>query len=312
MPGENVMDWSTTAASNSSADSSIGWAEGQARASVNDSARSMMAAIAKKRNLENYSITTGGSANAQTLTSGVSYTSVPTGLIARVTLGFTNTGSTTLNMDGIGAVLIKRFAANLGGGELIAGRQADFYYNGTNWILLQTPGYLSALCPVSGTTIASSPSTVDFTGLDAHGFRSFYFDIQNVAAGTSAADLRMRFGTGVTPTWQTTNYIYRVVFTNPTSGLAGFTGSTTEGVTSSIQLALSEATEALDCRVWVSLGSGGLVAKMTSQATAAYATGYGGSVDGYYVGAITAVRFLFATGNFANQGQINCYGLRGV
>ena len=38
--------WSTTAATNSSADSNINWAEGQAPSTVNDSARAMMAAVA--------------------------------------------------------------------------------------------------------------------------------------------------------------------------------------------------------------------------------------------------------------------------
>ena len=104
MPGENVQDWSITAANNSTADTSINWAEGQPRASVNNSARSMMAAHAKDRNLQNGSIVTGGTANAQTFTSGVGYTVIPTGLrvLLQVGAGLTNTGGATLDMDGIG------------------------------------------------------------------------------------------------------------------------------------------------------------------------------------------------------------------
>lgn len=140
MPGENIQSWSTTAATNATADTSIGWAEGQTRASVNDSARSMMAAIAKDRNLKNGSITTGGTANAQTFSSGLSYTSVPTGLRVRLKIGVTNTASATLNMDGIGAVTILDAYGNaLGAGALFLGSYAEFIYNGTNWILLSVP-----------------------------------------------------------------------------------------------------------------------------------------------------------------------------
>src|SRR5580765_1316814 len=104
MPGEDIQSWSTTAATNATADTGINWAEGQPRASVNNSARSMMAAHAKDRNLRNGSITTGGSANAQTFASGIPYTTAPTGMVVRLKLGFTNTGAVTLNMDSIGAV----------------------------------------------------------------------------------------------------------------------------------------------------------------------------------------------------------------
>src|SRR5262245_51835316 len=123
MPGENKLDWSTTAATNATADSSINWAEGMARAAVNNSARSMMAAEAKERNYRNGSITTGGSANAQTFSSGLSFTgSVPTNMLVKLKLGFTNTASATLNMDSIGAITIKDGSgATLQPGDLTAG-----------------------------------------------------------------------------------------------------------------------------------------------------------------------------------------------
>jgi len=137
MPAEDIQSWSPTAASNATADTGINWAEGQPRASVNNSARSMMAAHAKDRNLKNGSITTGGTANAQTFTSGVAYTAVPTGLTVRLKVGVTNTGATTLNMDGIGAVAIKDQAgSDIGANALLLGRYVDLLYNGTNWILL--------------------------------------------------------------------------------------------------------------------------------------------------------------------------------
>jgi len=145
MPGENIQDWSTTAATNATADTLINWAEGQPRASVNNSARSMMAAHAKNRNLLNGSITTGGTANAQTFTSGVTYTTVPTGLTVRLKVGVTNTGATTLNMDSIGAVAIKDQSGNdIGANALLLNRYVDLLYDGTNWILLSASGAATA------------------------------------------------------------------------------------------------------------------------------------------------------------------------
>lgn len=139
MPGENILDWSTTAASNGNADSSINFSEGQPRASVNNSARSMMAAHAKDRNLKNGSIITGGSANAQSFFSGLDYTTMPTGL--RVTLkigpGLTNTSAATLEMDGRGAIAVKnQLGLDISPGALFAGTYNEFIYNGTNWIAM--------------------------------------------------------------------------------------------------------------------------------------------------------------------------------
>jgi hypothetical protein len=141
MPGENIQDWSTTATLNSNSDSSINWAEGQPRASVNNSARSMMAAHAKQRNLLNGSIVAGGVVNALTFFSGLAYTATPTGLVVRLKIGpaLTNTGAATLNMDNIGAVaILGNSGVALTGGELLADSYQDFVWNGTNWILLAT------------------------------------------------------------------------------------------------------------------------------------------------------------------------------
>ena len=65
---EDISSWSITALSNGSADSAINWVEHQPRASVNNSARSVMAALAKFRDMDNGSMVTGGTANAQTVT----------------------------------------------------------------------------------------------------------------------------------------------------------------------------------------------------------------------------------------------------
>jgi hypothetical protein len=119
-----------------------------------------MAAIAKWRNYSNGSITTGGSANAQTVTTPVVFTSVPTNLLLTVKIGFTNTTTATLNVDGIGAVTIKYANGNpLVAGALTAGYYAQFLYDGTNWILLSS----------GGGPLASLPTKQVFTGSGTSG-----------------------------------------------------------------------------------------------------------------------------------------------
>src|SRR6476620_5728012 len=135
MPGENIQDWSITAASNGSADSLINWAEGQPRASVNNSARGMMAAHAKDRNLKNGSITTTGSAGAYAFSSGLSYTTVPTGLRVLLKIHQVNPGAATLNMDGIGAVsIVSAISGALPAGDLPADNYVELLYNGSSWV----------------------------------------------------------------------------------------------------------------------------------------------------------------------------------
>lgn len=138
MPGEDIYAWSVTAATNGNADTSINFAEGQPRASVNNSARAMMAAIAKFRNQVSGAIGTTGTPNAQSFNSGNSYTSIP--LNFRIQLfngtGGQNTGPMTLDMDGIGPVgVVDTTYQPLIGEEFPAGNNAEFRYNGTTWTL---------------------------------------------------------------------------------------------------------------------------------------------------------------------------------
>jgi microcystin-dependent protein len=171
MPGEDYQSWSTTAINNGNADSAINWLEGQPRASVNNSSRSQMAAHAKNRNLLNGSIVTTGSPNAQAFLSGVAYTAMPPMLVAKLKIGpsLTNTGSATLNMDGLGDILIKTDQGkNLAGNELIAGGYTDFLYNGTNWVLLYSYQFFFNMVTgggglIVGTQVFNTPGSFVYT-----------------------------------------------------------------------------------------------------------------------------------------------------
>lgn len=67
--------WSTIAANNATADSTVSWPEGMAPSQVNDSARAEMAAVAKWRNDISGTVTTGGTATAYTMTTNSTFAS---------------------------------------------------------------------------------------------------------------------------------------------------------------------------------------------------------------------------------------------
>src|SRR5438067_12484396 len=108
-----IYNWSQTVASNATADATINWAEGQAPASVNDSARAMMAALAKYSADIARAITTGGTSAAYTVTSNSTFDTLAhlSGQMIAFVPHTTNTGSagsqTTLNVDGLGAKPIR-------------------------------------------------------------------------------------------------------------------------------------------------------------------------------------------------------------
>jgi hypothetical protein len=83
----------------------------------------------------------GGSANAQTVTLATTPT-LALGLTIGFTAGFSNTGATTLNPNGLGAVPFQKGvpAADLMVGDLIAGAAHVAYYNGAAFMLVPFGG----------------------------------------------------------------------------------------------------------------------------------------------------------------------------
>src|SRR5262245_57710313 len=104
-----VYKWSTTAASNATADGSIGLAEGMAPSGLNDAGRAIMAATKKWFLDIGGGLTTGGTSVAYTLTTNQTFGSLASadGAMLGFTVHITNTSSPTLNVDGLGAKPIK-------------------------------------------------------------------------------------------------------------------------------------------------------------------------------------------------------------
>jgi microcystin-dependent protein len=130
-----LYKWSQTAASNAAADPSINWQEGQAPSSVNDSARAMMASIAKHRDDITGAIVTGGTATAYTVSSYEAFDTLARlgGQIIAFTPHATNGATVTLNVDSLGAKPLRSApATELLAGTLIQGTPYLALYNNSD------------------------------------------------------------------------------------------------------------------------------------------------------------------------------------
>lgn len=102
--------------------------------------------------------TSGGTANAQTITLSPAVTALVTGMRISFLPGNTNTGATTLNPNSVGATnIVLPNGDALVGGELSTGAPAEVLYTGTNFILLNAAptwkAYTPTLAFITGTTI---------------------------------------------------------------------------------------------------------------------------------------------------------------
>jgi len=111
-----------------------------------------------KRGRTTYAATVGGSANAIELTMPHTMASYTAGDTARFLVDTDNTGSVTIDIDGVGPAAVKLpDGSDLAAGSLQGGSVAEVAYTGTHWVMVS--GYLSAdTVTVSG--IASAVSTV--------------------------------------------------------------------------------------------------------------------------------------------------------
>jgi hypothetical protein len=114
---------------------------------VNDSSRAAMAILARWRDdisgvaPSNTVLTTGGSANAQTLTSNVSIGTLTNGWTVTFKAGASNSSTCTLNVDSTGAKAVQLTSGSgLVAGEIVAGRVYTVTYHqpADAWLLHTT------------------------------------------------------------------------------------------------------------------------------------------------------------------------------
>jgi microcystin-dependent protein len=193
-----LWKWSQTAATNASADGSINWAEGQAPSSVNDSARAMMAAVAKYRDDIAGAITTGGSSTAYTVTSNQSFDTLAhlSGQMIAFVPHTTSAGSAgsqiTLNVDGLGAKPIRLApSVEIPSGTLVQGTpyvatynnsDGAFYLQGFGTNPYQIP--LGAMLPYTGSTAPNTAFVLPFGQAISRTTYATYFSLVSTTFGT--------------------------------------------------------------------------------------------------------------------------------
>ncbi|PWL17386.1 hypothetical protein DKP76_11450 [Falsochrobactrum shanghaiense] len=148
-----IFDWSVIAANNDTADADINWKEGQFPDTVNNSARQMMARIAEWIKDQGV-LTAGGSATAISLpTTNTSMTVPVGGMTVAFRAAVTNTGTTTLALNGGGSKPLRKVfvgdasARALEAGDIVAqGVYLAHYDANANagagaWILVNPTNY---------------------------------------------------------------------------------------------------------------------------------------------------------------------------
>ena len=319
----NVYTWSTTAATNASADSDINFAEGQTPGSVNDSARGLMAGVAGILKDNNASITTGGSANAYTATSNIAIAALATGLKLILKANFSNTGACTLNLTpsggaafGAKAIRVVDSGADraLLDGEIQNNGIYLFNYDAAAnsaagaWILLN-PSRPGPKLLSTGTF--SAVSTLDFVLTTYTSFRALQFLLTNVtSSATNTIQARTSTNGGSTYDSGAGNYSWAQAFVSSSTGA----GSSNSNSDTSIQVCYGSTTAGDNLELLVTLYNQAGTANFTGL-NAVSVTRYTGitfinnnagnrlsSAD------VDAIRFLPSTGTFS--GSYAVYGIQ--
>lgn len=174
MSQTGVVAWSQTAASNSTADSNVNWAEGMAPSAVNDSARAEMSSVAKYRDDTAGTLTTAGTSTAYTLTTNQVFSSltVLNGQELSVKFNATNGAAPTLNVDTLGAKAINVDTATaVGTGVIKANSVWSVVYDNSNscFILKNVPAAIqdgtvaTASLAANAVTLAKLATQADLT-----------------------------------------------------------------------------------------------------------------------------------------------------
>jgi len=126
---DSIFSWSTTASDNDDADSTINWSEGQNPSTVNNSARALMARVSEFLSDITSAKTTAGTGAAYTVTATQQPASLPDGFTLLILPHADNTGTCTINVNGLGAKALRSTSAeNMAAGVLKANQPALVVY----------------------------------------------------------------------------------------------------------------------------------------------------------------------------------------
>lgn len=166
----NIWTWdSAVALNNQNADSGVNWLEGtQMPSTVNDSARMMMLRVAALLRDLSAINSTGGSANAQTVSLSSGFTVLGTFKVCVITATLAVTAAATLDVNAIGAKPWKKYTAagevDLQANDVVANMRCINIYSSTAgggtgaWILLNP-----ATAAINAAAITALVASAEFT-----------------------------------------------------------------------------------------------------------------------------------------------------
>jgi microcystin-dependent protein len=197
--------WSRTAATNASVDTSINWAESMAPSSINDSARAMMARLAEWRDDNSGALTTGGTSTAYTVSTYEGFTNPPPdGVTLNITFNVTNGSAPTLAADSGTAYPIQTASGTaVTSGTLVGGApyRLRFSNSSSAWILQSYYSIstipVGTVSPYSGTTAPTDWLLADGSCVSQTTYPKLYAVIGSIYGTCSAGqfalpDLRAR------------------------------------------------------------------------------------------------------------------------
>lgn len=312
-------NWSESAGSNNAAPPN-GWPEGMAPSAVNDAAREMMAVLKRFWNRVNPSAASGGAANAYTLTPTSALAAYVTGEVYSFRANFTNTGSVTLNISGLGAKTLKKYTPSgkivLAPGDIQSGMPVQLVYDGTD-LILTSQAANNGGWELLSTQTASNSATLDFTSVITSVYDTYRLDLVNITPASDAALwLRTSTDNGANYDASAGNYgwgIFGIVVGGTDGNLQS--SADTKIIIAGGLLGDIEATSAPGLSGWVEFSAPSAVKQLIVRYDVAYANSSGNFAvakgAGRRVAAadVDAVRLLMSTGNIAS-GVARLYGLR--
>lgn len=199
-----VQTWSQTPANNATSDSNVNWAEGMAPSAVNDSARAVMASVAKWRDDNNGTLVTSGSSTAFTLVTNQVESALTAGYTVVAQFHVSNDAAATLAVDGLTAKPLQIYpGVNVSGYEMGGGSIHRFTYSttGTGQWIRQSPPAHTVLTSTGGDLSATTtPTTVAFV---SQGSSGVWLAIGSItiggAGGVPICGMRLSDGTTLSP-----------------------------------------------------------------------------------------------------------------
>ncbi len=161
-----------------------GWNGGFVPSTLDDAGRALQGALTRQWYWSNVTATTTGTASAYVVTYSVAPAALYTGQVFRLIAHLASTGAGTLNINSLGAKDIKKASGgalvDIAAGDLGAAAAFEVYYNGTYFVLVDTPSVLS-----TASTTEALTGTDTAKALTANALAALWEQGSDVASATT-------------------------------------------------------------------------------------------------------------------------------